>query len=279
MNETPSTTRPRWIDTHAHLQSKPYAADVEDVLAYSHAAGVSSILLPGTDLEDSLQAVNLADRYYDRGVVAAVGVHPHDAKSYTPEVGAALRQLAIKHRGRAVVAIGEIGLDYHYDFSPRDIQRDAFRAQLELAVDLDLPAVIHDREATADTLEVILEVADRRSLRSVPGVFHCFSGSAETARIILKHGFYLGFDGPITFKNARKALEVLAVCPRDRVVLETDSPYLTPEPHRGHRNTPQHIPLIGAKVAEIWGCTVEEVARQTTENAEKLFALPAWKNR
>ncbi len=262
-----------WIDTHAHLQSKPYAADFEEVLVTASDAGVNTILLPGTDLKDSQNAVQLADRYYDRGLIAAVGVHPHDAQSYNPAVAATLRQLAVQHKGRAVVAIGEIGLDYHYDFSPRDIQQQVFRAQLELAAELDLPAVIHDREATADTLAVIASVAAQSGLREVPGVFHCYSGSAETASLILKQGFYLGFDGPITFKNARKTLEVVAMVPRDRLVLETDSPYLTPEPHRGHRNSPHYIPLIGAKIAQIWGCSLEEVAWQTTENARRLFDL------
>lgn len=262
-----------WIDTHAHLQSKPYAADLDEVLTSCAAAGVRNILLPGTDLADSELAVALARRFADRGLVAAVGVHPHDASAYTSETAAAVKALAIQNKGQAVVAIGEIGLDYHYDFSPRDIQQHAFRAQLELASELDLPVVIHDREATADTLAILTAVTADRGLREMPGVFHCYSGSAETARLILKQGFYLGFDGPITFKNARKTLEVLDMVPRDRLLLETDSPYLTPEPHRGHRNSPVYLPLIGARVAEIWGCDLAEVARQTTENARRLFGL------
>ncbi|MDD2534730.1 MAG: TatD family hydrolase [Eubacteriales bacterium] len=262
-----------WIDTHAHLQSESYAADFEDVLTKAHAAGINTILLPGTDWPDSQLAVELATRYFEHGIIAAIGVHPHDAKTFSPQVAMNLRELALQHRGREVVAIGEIGLDYHYDFSPRDIQKQVFREQLELACDLDLPVVIHDREATADTLAIIAEVAAHRGLRDIPGVFHCFSGSVETAKIVLKHGFYLGFDGPITFKNAKKALDVLAVCPRDRVVLETDSPYLTPEPHRGHRNSPAYLPLIGARVAEVWDCSLETVAKQTTRNAQQLFLL------
>jgi len=262
-----------WIDSHAHLHSKPYAQDLVEVLACSHAAGVRTVLLPGTDLEDSQAALNLALHHPDLGLVVSVGVHPHDAKSLTPDSFQKLRELALQHRGHPVVAIGEIGLDYHYDFSPRDVQRDVFRAQLELAQELDLPVIVHDREATADCLAVIAAVAARHPFRAVPGVFHCYSGSVETAAILLHQGFYLGFDGPITFKNARKALEVIAACPRDRLVLETDSPYLTPVPHRGHRNSPEYIPLIGAKVAEIWGCDIAEVAAQTTANARKLFDL------
>ncbi len=262
-----------WIDSHAHLQSNPYTQDLAEVLARSRTAGVQTVLLPGTDLEDSQTAIDLALRYPGQGLVASVGVHPHDAKSLTPDGLRQLRQLAIQHRGHPVVAIGEIGLDYHYDFSPRDVQRDVFRSQLELAQELDLPVIIHDREATADCLAVIAEVAARQPLREVPGVFHCYSGSIETAAILLKNGFYLGFDGPITFKNARKALEVIAACPHDRLVLETDSPYLTPIPYRGHRNTPEYIPLIGAKIADIWGCDLAAVAAQTTANARKLFGL------
>ncbi|NCC75105.1 MAG: TatD family deoxyribonuclease [Clostridia bacterium] len=262
-----------WIDSHAHLQGKPYAQDLVEVLARSHATGVHTMLLPGTDLADSQTAIDLALRHPGQGLVVSVGVHPHDAKSLTPDGLSQLRELVLQHRSHPVVAIGEIGLDYHYDFSPRDVQRDVFRAQLELAQELDLPVIVHDREATADCLSVIAEVAAKRPLREIPGVFHCYSGSVETAVILLKMGFYLGFDGPITFKNARKALEVIASCPHDRLVLETDSPYLTPVPHRGHRNTPEYIPLIGAKVAEIWGCDLAEVAVQTTANARKLFGL------
>ena len=262
-----------WIDSHAHLHSKPYAQDLAEVLARSHAASIHTVLLPGTDLEDSQAAIDLALRHPGQGLVVSVGVHPHDAKSLTPDGLQQLRELAVRHRGGLVVAIGEIGLDYHYDFSPRDVQRDVFRTQLEMAQELDLPVIVHDREATADCLAVIAEVAAQRPLREIPGVFHCYSGSVETAAILLRKGFYLGFDGPITFKNARKALEVIASCPRDRLVLETDSPYLTPVPHRGQRNSPEYIPLIGAKVAEIWGCDIAEVAALTTANARRLFGL------
>jgi len=262
-----------WIDSHAHLHSKPYAQDLTEVLALSRAAGIDTVLLPGTDLDDSRTAIDLALRHPGQGLVVSVGVHPHDAKSLTPDGLRQLRELAVQHRGDPVVAIGEIGLDYHYDFSPRDVQYAVFRAQLELAQDLDLPVIVHDREATADCLAVIAEASAQRPFREIPGVFHCYSGSVETAAILLRKGFYLGFDGPITFKNARKALEVIAACPRDRLVLETDSPYLTPVPYRGHRNSPEHIPLIGAKVAEIWGCDIAEVAARTTANARRLFGL------
>jgi TatD DNase family protein len=211
-------------------------------------------------------------RHPGQGLVVSVGVHPHDAKSLTLDGLQQLRELAVRHRGGLVVAIGEIGLDYHYDFSPRDVQRDVFRTQLEMAQELDLPVIVHDREATADCLAVIAEVAAKRSVREIPGVFHCYSGSVETAAILLQKGFYLGFDGPITFKNARKALEVIASCPRDRLVLETDSPYLTPchiVVSAIHLNTSPDW----RQVAEIWGCDIAEVAALTTANARRLFGL------
>lgn len=257
-----------WFDSHAHLQSESFAADLPDVLARAAAAGVEHILLPGSDLADSRQAVSLASR--DQRLRTAVGVHPHEASSFAEVTVAALAELA-SHQ--SVVAVGEIGLDYHYDFSPRPIQQAVFRTQLELAWRLDLPVVIHDREATADCLAIIRQVRAAGHLRAVPGVFHCFSGSVETARLLLEAGFYLGFDGPITFKNARKTLAVIEQCPTDRLLLETDSPYLAPVPNRGKRNEPAWLPLVGEKVAEIWNQPLEAVAAMTTANACRLFGI------
>ncbi len=306
-----------WIDTHAHLQSDSFAADCPAVIERARAAGLGRIILPGSDLDDSRAAVQLAST--DALLLAAVGVHPHEASSFDAATAVALAGLVRQHRhgqhrsgtnrsgavtataenpdgtghpdsighpdgighpdftgqdhAGTVVAIGEIGLDYHYDFSPRPVQQAVFRAQLDLAWELDMPVIIHEREATADCLAILRLMIAARRLRAVPGVFHCFSGSVETARILLAEGFYLGFDGPITYKNARKAQEVIAMCPRDRLLLETDSPYLTPVPHRGQRNEPAFLPLIGQQVAQIWDCSVVEVAAQTTANARRLFDL------
>jgi TatD DNase family protein len=260
-----------WFDSHAHLQSESFADDVPAVLARAAAAGIERILLPGSDLADSRQAVALARTAPN--LLAAAGVHPHEASSYGETAAAELAALVRQYRLDPIVAIGEIGLDYHYDFSPRPVQQTVFKDQLQLAWQLDLPVIIHDREATADCLAIIHQAAAAGQLRSTPGVFHCFSGSVETARILLDAGFYLGFDGPITFKNARKALEVIAICPHDRLLIETDSPYLAPVPNRGKRNEPAWLPLVGAKVADIWQCTVTEVAALTTANANRLFGV------
>ena len=260
-----------WIDSHAHLQDEVFAADLSLVLERAAAQGVDRILLPSSNYDDSLAALGLARQ--DRRLVCAVGCHPHEAATFDRQSQQDWIDLVLSGRPGPIVAIGEIGLDYHYDFSPRPQQQEVFRRQLDLAFDLDLPVIIHEREAVADCL-AILEACHRHGrLRSVPGVFHCYSGSPETAAILQKMGFYLGFDGPITFKNARKALDVLAACRHDRVLLETDSPYLTPVPLRGRRNEPANIPLIGSKVAEIWQMTANEVAIQTTANAIRLFDL------
>lgn len=259
-----------WFDSHAHLHDDDYASDWREVLERAISAGVSRILLPSSSLSDSERAVELA--LQDHHLSCSVGCHPHEASSFGETGADHLRSLVDRYKGNPVVAIGEIGLDYHYDLSPRPVQQSVFRQQLDLAFELDLPVIIHERDATADCLQILKEQAHAGRLRSDPGVFHCFSGSPETAAIVLKMGFHIGVDGPITFKNAHKPLEVIRHCPHDRLLLETDSPYLTPVPYRGRRNEPAYLPLIGEKVAEIWGLTVAEVARITKTNAERLFS-------
>ena len=192
---------------------------------------VCRILLPSSDYEDACRVVSLAES--NERLVCAVGCHPHEAAGFTIETADALALLVASHRQAPVVACGEIGLDYHYDFSPRDKQRQVFRAQLELAFELGLPVIIHEREATADCLNILEKAASDGLLRALPGVFHCFSGSVETARIVLAMGFFLGFDGPVTFKNAKKPVSVVEMCPPDQLLIETDSPYLTPVPFTG----------------------------------------------
>lgn len=260
-----------WIDSHAHLQDEVFSTDFEQVLERASENQVGMILLPSSSFDDSQAALRLARR--DSRLVCAVGCHPHEADSFARQSREEWIDLVRSGLPLPIVAIGEIGLDYHYDFSPRPQQQHVFRQQLDLAFDLNLPMIIHEREAVADCLAILDEYRQQGRLRSSPGVFHCYSGSPETAAILLKMGFYLGFDGPITFKNARKPLEVLVGCRHDRVLLETDSPYLTPVPWRGRRNEPANIPLIGSKVAEIWQVTPEEVAAQTTANALRLFGL------
>lgn len=250
------------IDSHAHLNDRAYQNDVADVIARAEAAGVDAIINVGYDLASSRKAVDLAERF--PGLWAVVGLHPHDAKDWTEELGDSLRELT-KHP--KVLALGEAGLDYHYDHSPRDVQRSVFREQLALARELKLPLVIHSREATKDTLDLVGEYPD------VPCLLHCYSGSLETARIYGEMGHYFSFGGPITFNNAHKLRDVVAGIPLDRILLETDCPYLTPHPYRGKRNEPARLPLVAEKLAEIHGRSLEDVVRQTVENTRAFFGL------
>lgn len=268
-----------WIDTHVHLQDERYADDLDDVLARAKAAGVDQIILATSNVEDSKYTVELA---LEHGLYTTVGVHPHDAKTWHEHSLSELEELVLsakeasRRRGRdpVVVAIGEIGLDYHYDFSPRDIQREVFYEQMKLSKKLALPLVFHVREAYKDFLDLI-DRAKKEDLflDTYPGVLHCYSGSKETAKRLLPYGFMFGFDGPITFKNAMKPLEVVRALPLDRLVLETDGPYLTPVPFRGKRNEPSYLPYIGEKVAALKNVEIETVASQTSDNARKLFRL------
>lgn len=251
-----------YFDTHAHYDSSKFAADRDEVLAAVHADGVSLIVDPGDTLERSKNALALA-RKYDF-VYAAVGVHPEEFETWTDSTVDGLRKLAADKK---VVAIGEIGLDYYWDKEHVELQKTMFRAQIELALELDLPISVHDREAHGDCLAVVSEYPGLR------GVFHCYSGSAEMAKVLLKQGWYLGFDGPITYKNNVKALEVLAVTPLDRILLETDSPYLAPVPNRGKRNDSRNLPHIAAVVAREKGCSMEDIAAITAENGKRLFGI------
>ena len=250
-----------FFDTHAHLDSHHFNSDREALLDALPAAGVALVVDPGCDEESSRFALALAERY--PYIYAAVGVHPQELAGFSGSLDA-IRALA-KHP--KCVAIGEIGLDYYWDKSHKDEQAALFRAQIELALALNKPVVVHDREAHADTLAVVL---DYPALR---GVFHCFSGSAEMAAELTQRGWYLGFDGPITYKNARKTLEALEVCPLGQLLLETDSPYLTPVPFRGQRNDPRKLRYIAEAAAAVKGVSPEEMARITLENGKRLFGL------
>ena len=252
------------FDTHAHYDDEAFAADRDAVLTALPGQGVGLVLNPGCDVESSRKAVQYAAAYPH--VYAAVGIHPENCGGYTAGDLAALRQLAQQPK---TAAIGEIGLDYYWaENPPRDLQQRVLRDQLALARELALPVIIHDREAHADTLSII------REFPGITGVFHCFSGSPEMAQELLKLGWYLGFDGPVTYKNARRAPEVAAVTPLDRMLIETDSPYMTPVPYRGRRNDSGYVHLIAEKLAEWKGVTPEEMARVTTENGKRLFRIP-----
>lgn len=251
-----------YFDTHAHYDSSKFDADRDEVLRALPESGVTLVVDPGDNAERSGRAVELAQRYPH--VYAAVGWHPEEAEDWDADSLLAIRELAQRPK---VCAIGEIGLDYYWDTTYRDRQKEMFRAQIELALELNLPVIVHDREAHGDSLELVREYPELR------GVFHCFSGSVEMAQELLRRGWYLGFDGPITYKNAVRALEVIRVCPMDRILLETDSPYLAPVPNRGKRNDSRNLPYIAATVARIKDIPAEAVAAQTMENGKRLFGI------
>ena len=250
-----------YFDTHAHYDDKAFDEDREELLPALFEAGVELILDPGCDAASSRAALALAERW--PFVYAAVGVHPEELAGFDGSLDE-IRVLAGHPR---CVAIGEIGLDYYWDDSRREEQKTLFRRQLELALELDKPVIVHDREAHGDCLAIV------RDYPGLRGVFHCYSGSAELAGELLDLGWYLGFDGPITYKNARKALEVLAICPPERLLLETDSPYLSPVPRRGKRNDSRNLVYVAEKIGEILGLSGAEVAALGLENGRRLFGI------
>ena len=252
-----------FFDTHAHYDDEQFSEDREDVLRSLPEAGISLLVNPGCDGDSSAEAVRLAHAF--PFMYAAVGWHPEAASSFDASALETLRRLADDEK---VKAIGEIGLDYHYpDAAPRQTQKEVFASQLNLARELGLPVIVHDREAHADALEMVC------AFPTVTGVFHCYSGSVEMARELLARGWYLSFTGVITFKNAKKALEVIKMCPIDRLMLETDSPYMAPTPHRGQRCDSRFLPLIAGKAASVKGLSVEELALRTTENGKRFFHI------
>lgn len=256
----------RIVDTHCHLDNRQFAGDLDGLLARAAEAGVERMLTIGTgegpaDLDC---AVNIASRYPN--VYATVGVHPHDAAKADDASFDRMRTLL---REEKVLALGEIGLDYHYDFSPRPLQHEVFVRQLHLARDANKPVVIHTREAWADTISAL-----REHWQGGSGIFHCFTGTPEQAAEAVELGFYLGFGGVLTFPKGESAREAARQAPDDRMLLETDAPYLAPVPHRGRRNEPAYTALTAHKLAEVRGCPVERIAAQTTRNFETLFGLP-----
>lgn len=264
MNMKPYADMPLIFDTHAHYDDERFDADRDELLASLPEYGVGLVVNPGCDLESSRAAVALAEKYPH--VYAAVGWHPENCgPCRVPEDIDALRELA-KHP--KVVAIGEIGLDYHWaENPPREQQLSVFRAQMMLAAELGLPVIIHDRDAHGDCLTIV------QAMPEVRGVFHCFSGSFDMGRELWRRGWYLGFDGPITYKNARKAAEVAAVIPITLLLMETDAPYLSPEPLRGRRNDSCSLRLVAQKLAEIRGTTPERITEVTMENGKRLFGI------
>ena len=251
------------FDTHAHMDDRAFDTDREALLSALPEQGIGLLMNPGCSLESSWNAVALAGRY--DYIYAAVGSHPDVADEVNGEVLEEYRKLC--RENPKVRAIGEIGLDYHYEDIPRDIQLRSFRAQMALARELGLPAIVHEREAHEDGMKVVEEFPE------VTGVFHCYSGSAEMAKELVKRGWYIGFTGVLTFKNARKAIEVAGTIPLDRIVLETDCPYMSPEPFRGMRNHPGRLYRMAEKLAGLRSLSVEEIHTITTENGKRLYRI------
>lgn len=269
-----------FIDSHAHITSEQFNQDREETIQRAIDAGIEFIVNPGTNLEDSRNAVALAEKHPQ--IYACVGFHPHDAKKADDS---ALKEIEELSKHPKVVAIGEIGLDFHYDFSPRDIQASVFKSQIEIAQHRNLPIVIHSRDSNDETIGIVEEALAAapqwRSHTATPysrypapkGVFHCFSGDSQLAWKVINMGFYVSLPGVVTFKNAGLATEVAGHVSAEHFLLETDSPYLAPVPHRGKRNEPANIPLIAATIASLQHLSVDDIARATDYNAYKLFGI------
>lgn len=258
--------KPVLIDSHAHIYYRDYAADFDDMLKRAEDAGVSAILVVGTDIESSRESVELAEKYPQ--LYAAVGVHPHDAARVTEACYDIIRVLAVD--SHKVVAIGEIGLDFFRDRSPRDVQELVFRRFLHIAADLNKPVIIHDRDAHDRVMTILREETVRK------GVLHCFSGDAAMASEASTLGFHISIPGTITYPGNQNLRDVVKAVSIDRMLVETDCPYLTPVPHRGMRNEPAYVRLAAEKLAEVKGLTLEDVARITTKNAGDLFGITLW---
>lgn len=253
------------IDSHAHLDDKRFDGDRELLINSLESNGIELVINIGADLQTSIASASLAEKY--NNIYAAVGIHPHSAKEADESTMEILKSFAKRDK---VVAIGEIGLDFYYDNSPRDLQRKWFKEQLKLAKEVELPVVIHSRDAQQETFDILKEASEDGKLR---GVLHCYSGSAEMAAEYVKMGFYISIAGPVTFKNARVVKEVAETVPLDRLLVETDSPYLTPEPYRGKRNEPIFVKYVAGTIAEIRGLSYEELAKATNKNTKELFGL------
>ena len=251
-----------FFDTHAHLDDEKFSPDRDELISSFAQSGVTRVLNASSDMESCFETVRLCQKY--DFIYGAVGIHPEAADRFCEDD---LQKIAGLSREKNIVAIGEVGLDYYWDDVPREIQKEVFRKQAALAEELALPLVAHDRDAHRDTLEILKEFPALRV------VYHCFSGSAEYARELVKLGYYFSFGGAVTFKNARHSHEVLLSVPHERIMLETDCPYMAPVPYRGKRNHSGYIPHIAEKIAEIRGVSSEEVGRITTDNAKRFFGI------
>ncbi|RXZ01062.1 TatD family hydrolase [Fictibacillus sp. S7] len=252
------------FDTHAHLNAIQFEEDLEDVIQRALDEGISHIVVVGFDQPTIKGALKLADTY--DFIYAAVGWHPVDAVDMTPEDLQWIEELADHPK---VVAIGEMGLDYHWDKSPKDVQKRVFRQQIQLAKKVKLPIIIHNREATQDVVDILRE----EGAEEVGGIMHCYSGSLEVAKECMDMNFYISFGGPVTFKNAKKPKEVAKEIPIDRLLIETDCPYLSPHPLRGKRNEPSYVKYVAEAIAELREIPLEDLVKKTTENAKRLYQI------
>lgn len=252
------------FDTHVHLNAEQFEEDLLEVIERANETGVERMVVVGFDRPTIQKAMELVETY--DFIYASVGWHPVDAIDMTDEDLTWIEELSSHPK---VVALGEMGLDYYWDKSPRDIQQEVFRKQIQLAKKVKLPIIIHNREATADLVTILKE----EGAHEVGGIMHCFSGSVEVAKECIEMNFYISLGGPVTFKNAKKPKEVAKEIPLDRLLIETDCPYLAPHPYRGKRNEPAYVKLVAEQIAELKGISLAEVAKKTTENAKKLFDI------
>jgi TatD DNase family protein len=258
------------FDTHVHLNDDKYNEDVNDVITRARDGGVGKMLIASYDEVSTRKSLELA--LTDDSLYCSVGIHPHQASAFNEDTYIWLDGLVKTSPGK-IVAIGEIGLDYHYDFSPRDKQKEVFCRQIELASANKLPIIVHDRKAHDDCLHIVRGYKKRGILSDNPGVFHCFSGDYNLARNLLDIGFYISFAGPITFKNSTNSAHLIKQLPLDRILIETDCPYLSPEPFRGKRNEPLYVGYVASKISEILDMPVEEIQKITFDNACRLFSI------
>ncbi len=254
----------KFVDSHAHLDDERFNEDREELINSLYENGIETVLNPGADLNTSKAAVELADKY--SFIYAAVGCHPHDSKFMNDETMNIFRELA---KNKKVIGIGEIGLEYYYDNSDRDTQRIWFREQIRLAKELDIPYIVHDRDAHEDVFKIMKE----EHYSGTRGILHCYSSSVEMAREFVKLGFYISLGGPVTFKKAKTPKLVAKEIPLDRLLIETDCPYLTPEPFRGKRNEPKYVKYVAEEIAAIKEVSIDVIAEKTSENFRKLFCL------
>jgi TatD DNase family protein len=254
-----------WFDTHAHISDRDFDEDRTEAIERAFSAGVTRFVNIGCTRKWALDTLRLVEEY--EGIYGTVGLHPHDAKSMTDDFMEDMKQWAAHPK---IMAIGEIGLDFHYDHSPRDVQRQVFRSMIRLAREMAMPITVHDREAHQECFDILTEEDGWAN----GGIYHCYSGSAEMAAEIVKKGFYISFSGVVTFKNADKLRRAAAAVPLDRLLIETDCPYLSPHPYRGKRNEPAHVVETGKSLAELRGVSTEEMAALTWANACRAYRIP-----